>query len=155
MEVWVGAPETISGAKAVREQFTVSGTTKEVSSVSLRVARTRGSDPLTVRLENGDGSMVEEGTIPATAVPITPAVSYVWAKYNFTTKRALVAGQSYHLVLAAPASSTYQAFPIRKGSGYGFSATTLFADGNAEFTAGGTWTGWTQWGVDNRTDGDL
>ena len=69
MEVWVGVPAPISGAEAGREQFTVSGANRAVSSVSVRVARTTGSDNLTIRLEQFDGALIEQGIIPATAIP--------------------------------------------------------------------------------------
>ncbi len=59
-------------------------------------------------------------------------------------------------MLEAPASSVYQAYPIRKGLAYQFKPTTFFPDGYAQFTTDGTsWAGWTQWAVTNRTDGDL
>jgi Putative Ig domain len=158
MEVWVGVPEPASGSAAVREQFTVSGANTAVSSVSIRVARVSGSDPLTVRLEQADGNVVEEGTIPASAVPLSSSSSpsYVWATYTFSAMRTLLAGQAYHLVLQAPASSVYQSYPIRKGTGYQFKPSTFFPDGYAQFTTdGSSWAGWTQWGVSNRTDSDL
>jgi hypothetical protein len=67
----------------------------------------------------------------------------------------LVPGRSYHLVLGAPATARYEAFPMRKGSDKGFSAATLFSDGHAECTDGRGWTGWTQWGKADRSDADL
>ena len=157
MEGWSGAPERMSGTNAVRETFTISGSDVQVASVGIRAARVNGSDPLVVRLENADGSLIEEGSIPASAIPGSTATSpsYSWAKYTFSTTYTLVPGNSYHLVLEATSTSTYQTFPIRKGSGYGFQSTTFFPDGHAEFEQNGSWNGWTQWGVTNRTDGDL
>jgi hypothetical protein len=157
MEGWSGAPEPMSGTNAVRETFTVSGSDVKVASLGVRAARVNGSDPLVVRLENADGSLIEEGSIPASAIPESNATapSYSWAKYTFSTTYTLVPGNSYHLVLEATSTSTYQTFPIRKGSGYGFQSTTFFPDGHAEFEQNGSWNGWTQWGVTNRTDGDL
>jgi hypothetical protein len=38
---------------------------------------------------------------------------------------------------------------------YGYKNTTFFSDGYAQFKEAGHWVGWTQWGVTNRTDGDL
>jgi len=155
MEVWVGTPETISGANAVRETFTVSGTQRIVASASIRVARTSGTDSLIVRLEKGDGTLIEQGEIPATSLPLTSPASYVWVNFKFASAHTLLAGQSYHLQIGAAATSVYQAFPIRKGLAYGFQPTTYFTDGYAEFSQKGVWAGWTQWGVANRTDGDL
>jgi len=158
MEVWVGVPEPISGNEAVREQFTVSGASTAISSVSIRVARTSGSDDLTVRLEQAGGAVVDEGTIPASAIPLSSASDpdYVWATYSLSSLQTLLAGQGYHLVLEAPSSSVYQAYPIRKGSAYQLKPTSFFPDGYAQFTTdGSSWAGWTQWGVTNRSDGDL
>jgi Putative Ig domain/IPT/TIG domain len=157
MEGWSGAPEPISGTNAVRETFTVSGADVKVSSAAIRLARLSGNDPLTVRLENADGSLIEQGSIPATAIQESNATSplYYWAKYTFTTTYTLAAGNTYHLDFEGSSTSTYQAFPIRKGSNYGFQPTTYFPDGHAEFEQNGSWAGWTQWGAPNRTDGDL
>ena len=155
MEVWVGAPQNISGTAAVRETITVSGTSKNVASATVRVARLRGSDPLIVRLENGDGTLIEQGEIPAASIPLASPASYAWATFTFSSAHTLLPGQSYNLQFGAASTSTYQAFPIRKGVDYGFQNTTYFPDGYAQFKQTGSWVGWTQWGVTNRTDGDL
>jgi hypothetical protein len=155
MEVWVGAPEPISGTASVRETFTVSGAPKTVSSMAVRVARTSGSDPLTMRLETGAGTLIEQGPVAAASVPIGTSATYYWVSYQFANPHTLATGQSYHLVLQSPATSVYQAYPIRKGLAYGYNTTTYFPDGYAQFLQSGTWVGWTQWGVTDRTDGDL
>ena len=157
MEAWVGAPQNISGMNAIRENFTVSGSQVKVASASIRLARVNGNDPLKVRLEHADGSLIEQGNIPASAVALSSSSSPTegWVTYPFSTTYTLIPGQTYHLVFEATATSTYQAFPIRKGSAYGFKSTTFFTDGHAEFEANSSWVGWTQWGVTNRTDGDL
>jgi hypothetical protein len=157
IEGWVGAPEPMSGTNAVRETFTVSGSDFKAASMGIRAARVNGSDPLIVRLENADGSLIEEGSIPASSIPESnsSSPSYSWAKFTFATSYTLVPGNSYHLVFEAASTSTYQTFPIRKGASYGFQPTTFFPDGHAEFEQKGSWSGWTQWGVANRTDGDL
>jgi hypothetical protein len=155
MEVWVGAPQSIAGTSSVRETFTVSGTSKTVSAVGIRVARVSGSAALTVRLEAGDGTLVEQGDIPASSLPLSTSPTYVWANFKFSASHTLVSGQTYHLVLQAPSGTVYQAFPIRKGLDYGYKNTTYFPDGSAQFLQNGSWVGWTQWGVTNRTDSDL
>lgn len=155
MEAWVGAPESISGSASVRETLAVGGSSREITSVGIRVARSSGNDPLTLRLENADGTLVEQGSVAASVLPITQPISYVWVKYAFVAPHTLIAGQTYHLVLESASSSNYQTYPIRKGSYYGFKANTFFPDGFAQFKQGGTWVGWTQWGVTNRTDADL
>ena len=155
MEVWVGVPEPVSGDRQVRESFTISGSARTVASVAVRVARMSGTDGLTVRLEAGDGTLIESGTISAAGLPIATPAPYVWASYKFSNSHTLATGQTYHLVLQAPANSIYQAFPVRKGTYYGFKPATYFSDGFAEFRQNGAWAGWTQWGVTNRVDGDL
>jgi len=157
MEGWVGSPRPISGTNAVREVFTISGADVKVSSVAIRVARVNGNDPLVVRLENANGSLIEEGSIPATEIPLSSSSSpsYFWAKFPLSAIYTLVPGDTYHLDLEASSTSMYQTFPIRKGLAYGFQNTTFFGDGDAEFGQSGSWYGWTAWGVANRTDGDL
>jgi hypothetical protein len=157
MEGWVGAARPISGTNAVREAFTVSGANVKVSSVAIRVARVNGNNPLEVRLENANGVLIEEGTIPATEIPLSSSSSpsYFWARYPLAATYTLLAGDTYHLDLEATSTSTYQVFPIRKGLAQGFQTTTYFPDGHAEFEQSGSWNGWTQWGVANRTDSDL
>jgi len=155
MEVWVGAPEPISGTAAVREQFTNnSGANIAVTSVSVRVNRTSGTAALTVRLEQSDGTLIEQGTVAAASIPV--AADPTWVTYTFSAVRTLFSAQGYNLVLEAPSGTTYTAYPVRKGSAYGFApATTYFNDGYAQFNPGSGWVGWTQWGATNRTDGDL
>ena len=155
MEVWVGTPESISGTSSVRETFTVSGASDTISSVSIRAARISGSGALTVRLETGSGTLIEQGTIPASTFPLNASATYAWGSLKFAAPHTLSSGQTYHLVLQSALSTVYQTFPIRKGSDYGYKSTTYFPDGYAQFLQNGTWVGWTQWGVTNRTDGDL
>ena len=157
IEGWVGAPEPMSGTNAVRETFTVSGSSFKIASVGIRAARVSGSDPLVVRLENADGSLIEEGSIPASAIASSSSgsPSYGWLKFDFSANYTLVPGNTYNLEFDSASTSTYQTFPIRKGYSYGFQPTTFFSDGHAEVGHNGAWIGWTQWGVANRTDGDL
>ncbi|MGH9740419.1 MAG: Ig domain-containing protein [Candidatus Acidiferrales bacterium] len=155
VEAFVTAPENISGSREARETFTVSGSTRSVSSVGIRLARVSGTGNLTVRLENSAGTLIEQGYLPASSFPLASPASHVWATYKFASVTNLVAGQTYHLVLEAPSSSEYEAFPIEKGTAYGFDKLTYFPDGYAQFNPGTGWVGWSVWGVNNRTDGDL
>jgi len=157
IEGWIGAPRPISGVTAVRETFTVSGAAVKVNSVRVRVARVLGNEPLSVRLENANGTLIEESSIPATAVPLSSLSSpaYFWATLPLSATYTLEPGASYHLDLEASLTSVYETFPIRKGFAYGFQSNTFFNDGYAEYGIAGVWSGWTQWGVANRTDGDL
>ena len=154
MEGWVGAPQPIYGTRAVRETFTVSSNVK-VSSAAIRVSRIRGNNPLVVRLEDANGTLVHQGSIQAVDIPETSEGNPVWAKLPFGTTYTLLAGHTYHLDFEASSTSLYEAFPIRKGSKYGFRAGTYFPYGHAEFKQGSSWVGWTQWGQANRTDADL
>lgn len=157
IEFWSGTPEAISGSQDVRETFTVSGSAIAVSSAAVRVARVNSNGPLVLRLENADGSLIDETDIPATQIPQSTSAApvYAWMSANFSSTHTLLPGQTYHLDLEAAAPTEYLAFPIRKGSAYGFQDTTYFSDGYAEFMQNGSWVGWTQWGATNRTDGDL
>ncbi len=157
IEGWIGAPRPISGVTAARETFTVSGAELKVNSVKVRVARVIGNNPLTVRLENANGTLIEEGSIPATSIPLSSIASpsYFWVNLPLAATYTLMPGESYHLDLESTLTSTYLTFPVRKGFAYGFKNTTYFNDGYAEFGIAGVWFGWTQWGVANRTDGDL
>lgn len=156
IEVWVNGSPLISGASRTRETFTVSGPTRKVSRVSLRATRVRGSDPLTIRLETGAGTLVEQGTIRADAFPLSNPPAYVWVTYSFSSPRILTSGQSYNLVQIAPPTSAYQTFPMRKGAENGLSPATYFADGRAQQNTGSGWVDWfpATWGA-NRPDGDL
>ncbi len=135
-------PVTIAGSTKVRERFTVSGSTRTVERVYVRLRQASlSADPLTIRLETGTGTLVEEGTIPAAAVQVG---SYApeWVSYAFSTPRALASGSTYDLVLSAPTGSTYVIYGISKGPNHGFASATYFADGYGQYTTGGSWTGW-------------
>ena len=154
MEFWIGDAKTISGAQGVRQSFTVSGSDRVVSTASVHLKYVSGSGALTIRLEQADGTLVDQGTVAS--VPVTPGLGGAsWAKVTFATPRTLKAGSSYNLVLSAPAGTVFTAFPMRKGSDKGFKSTTVFTDGYAQFNPGTGWTGWDQWGQPNRKDGDL
>jgi hypothetical protein len=167
MEYWVTSAPLISGSTWVREQFTASGGDKVVSSISLRMKRDQsnnsGTSPLTVRLETGAGTLIEQGTIPATAFPVGTRTDDVnnhnaWGTYTFSTPRTLTSGQSYHVVLSSPSDTTYVAQPIRKGSSYGFVAPAIFTDGYGQYSTNGgsSWSGFDQaGGSTNRTDADV
>ena len=156
VEAFVAGPQTISGTSAVRETFTVTGASKTIATVAVRAARASGSDYLKVRLENSDGTLIEEGLLPASSFPQTSPVSHTWAQFNFASTHILQTGKSYNLILETPASSQYVAFSMQKGTAYGFDNSTYFPDGHAEMKVnGGSWTGWSVWGVNNRMDSDL
>jgi len=49
----------------------------------------------------------------------------------------------------------YSIFVIREGSSYGFSPTTYFRDGRAQYTTGSSWGPFTQDGGGATDEGDL
>ena len=142
MEVWVYEAQSISSAAEAREAFTVGGGDRTVSAVTVRLNRVAGSSPLTVRLETGSGTLVEQGTIPAAAFPVAGqgrGRGATWVTLAFRSSHLLADGQAYHLVLSAPADTTYSIFVIRKGARYGFPSATYFADGHAQYNPGSGW----------------
>lgn len=154
MEVWSANPKPISGAASVRETFKVTGPSRTFGKALLRLKRTGGSSPLNVRVEEADGSLVDQVQIPAAHFP--QGVS-AWATAVFPLTHVLNSGVGYHLVLSSPADTVYTAFPMRKGLDKGFSTSTVFPDGYAQFTSTGAagWTGWDMWGTPNLTFSDL
>jgi len=154
IEFYAQNPKPISGMKEVRERFTVSGPDRVVTTASVRVKYVSGPGPLTIRLEREDGSLLDQGMIAA--VPVTPGINGAsWAKVSFASPQTLHTGQSYHLLLRAPADTLFQTQGLRKGADKGFKAPTFFADGIAQFNDGTGWTGWDSWGQFNRQDVDL
>jgi hypothetical protein len=152
MEVWVANARAIEGANKVRETFTVAGPERHVASVSVRLRREGTPGPLRLRLERADGTLLEEGTIAPAAVDTTDA----WVTLTFARPHTLEHGASYDLELSAPAGDRYRIIAIADGGVYyGFRSPSLFADGYAQLTSGGAWTGWDMWGKSDRKDGDL
>jgi hypothetical protein len=154
---WVN-PKAIQGSSGVRETFTVSGGSKTVTSASVRANRISGASPLTLSLLAADGT-----TILATGAVMVPeggaATSSFcgesWVTVTFPGPCTLVAGTTYFLELRSPQDTLHQTHALNRGTTYGFSAPTGFADGYAQFTTGSGWTGFDVWGIQNRTDCDL
>jgi hypothetical protein len=153
MEVWVYDYQVISGTKTVRETFTVSGASRQVSSVAVRLRRTSGSSPLTLRLETSSGALVAQTSVPATSIaasaPGGDNGGAVWAVGTFP-KVTLTAGQGYNLVLSTASNTEYTVFVIRKGPTYGYSPRTYFNDGYAQYNTDSGWSGFK-----GDTQGDL
>ena len=154
MEIWSTNPKTISGNASGRETFKVTGPSRTFSKVLLRLEHASGASPLTVRIEEGDGTLMEQAQVPAANFPLGVTA---WVTVTFPLSHVLNTGVAYHLVLSSPADSVYAAFPMRKGLDKGFSTSTVFPDGYAQFTATGAsgWTGWNMWGTPNLTTSDL
>ena len=152
MEVWVGNPKVVSGTQSVRQLLTSCGRDRRVSAVSVRLRRLGGSDSLRIQLQEAGGATIAVSGVPASAIPLT----YTWITFSYPSVPRLTAGAHYALVLNCAATSSYDLFPIRKGSTpRRFQAGAFFPDGYAQFTGGGRWKGWDQWGEADRHDGDL
>jgi hypothetical protein len=143
IESWHRKAKIISGASRARESFTVSGASRTVSSVSVRLSRVSGTSPLTARLETAGGTLIEQGPIPGSGsigLRTNPGLDAnqndTWLTYTFATPHTLTAGQSYHLVLSSTADTAYSIYVIREGSSYGYPTTTYFADGRAQYDPG-------------------
>ncbi len=142
MEMWIHSYEPISGAAQVRETFTL-GSSRTVSQAAVRLRRSSGSSPLTISLETAAGTLVAQGTVPASSIPVSAPGGdnggAVWALVSFPAAHTLPAG-SYQLVLSTASDTQYTIFPIRKGKDYGYGPQTYFADGEAQYTSGSGWT---------------
>jgi hypothetical protein len=147
MEVWISGYEPITGSTAmVRESFTLSGASRTVSSVGVRLKRTSGTSPLVVRLETASGSLVAKTSIPTTAIAVSAPTDWgnggsTWATATFSSPVTLAAGQRYNLSLSTAADTEYSIYAIHQGVDYGFGPTTYFGDGLAYSTldGGSTW----------------
>lgn len=133
----------ISGTSdMVRETFIVSGGTRSVSGVAVRVRRTSGTDDLVVRLEQVDGTEIESVTISHTDVPITPPGGddggSVWVTAAFSGgPYDLDNGSGYNVRLSCAGTSEYTAACIRDGLDVGF-GSYAFRDGSGQRTTDGS-----------------
>jgi hypothetical protein len=152
MEVWSGNPKSIGGGARVRQLLgPMPGRT--ITGAWLRVRRRDGTNiPLQLLIERAAGGVLGTASVPAQAIA-GGAPRWVHAKF----KRPVVVHGAQGLALTAAASlaGSYEAFPIRKGTAFGFSPRTVFDGGYAQFTDGGTWVGWDQWGGHDLHSGDL
>jgi hypothetical protein len=154
MEVWSTNPKTISGPAEVRETFKVSGPSRTFTKLNLRLERLSGTNPLTVRVEEADGTLIDQVQInPALILQTAPC----WVTATFPVSHVLNSGVAYHLTLSTASSTSYSIYPMRKGLDKGFSASTVFIDGYAQCSTdgGATWAGWDMWGTPNLTFSDL
>ena len=135
---------TINGTAKVRERFTVTGGTRTITSVGVRLVRGSGSADLVLTLRNSGGTAIATANIAAGDIEVgTPSSGegdeaiYASAAMSAT----LTNGASYYLELSTTAGTVYYAWAIRKGSSYGYDPATYFNDGYAEKSANGsTWT---------------
>ena len=126
MEAWIGAPQNISGPAAVQETITVSGTQKNVASASIRVAHISGADPLIVRLENSDGTLIEEGAIPGRCNPShEPRIAHLDNIHLFLGTY-LITGADLPLAVRCRVHLHLPGIPDPKGPGLRLSKHDLF-----------------------------
>jgi hypothetical protein len=150
MEVWDAKP--IGGDAQVRQLLRTRNSTR-VDGVWLRVQRENGAgDGLTLSIGRASGGSIASATVDPGKVP-TSAPG--WIHVRFSTPVSLPSATDLALTLSASGGSSYEAFPVRKGTSYGFARTTIFDAGYAQFNAGGGWVGWDQWGGHDERNSDL
>jgi hypothetical protein len=151
MEVWVNNPKPIGGAQMVR-QLIAPAAGKAIAGAWLRLRRRRDTDaPLTLRIERAGGGVLASASVPGNTVPSDHPG---WVHVRFPSRVPLDV-EPLALTASASARSSYETFPIRKGTEFGFHPRTMFDGGYAQFTQGGAWVGWDQWGGRNLKNGDL
>lgn len=128
----------ISGSSMVRE--TVPAAPFAVSTASVRVRRSSGSDPLSISLITTSGQVVGFGQVPASQVAQSAAGGdnggSVWVTVTFPSVN-FAGGE---LRLSTAASSTYTAAPIREGTDSGFAASLGFPGAfQVSTNSGSTW----------------
>jgi hypothetical protein len=146
----IGYYGTISGSSdMVRERFTVSGSSRSISTVAVRMRRSGGSSPLVIRLETSSGALIDSVSIPASSVPATSPGGdnggQVWVRASFGQSHTLAKGSTYNIRLSTASGSTYTATPIQEGTDLGF-RSFVFSDGLAQRTTNGSsWAALYQW----------
>jgi hypothetical protein len=155
MESWISNPKPIDPGASVRELFTYTRSRPaRLVEALVRVRRTGDwVGPLSIRLENPEGTVLAVAKVPGALVPADGAG---WVSAIFRKPPLLVRGETVALVLRS-AGATFEAYPLRKGLAFGFDSGTFFGSGYAQFSRSrsGSWKGWDQWGDTNRKDGDL
>jgi hypothetical protein len=152
MEVWSGNAKPIGGDAQVR-QLLGAAPGQVITGAWLRVQRSDGATaPLKLSIERTDGSVLGSGSVAADAIA---SGRPHWAHVRFSQPAKVDGGAGITLTASARDADAYEAFPIRKGTEFGFSARTVFDGGYAQFTDGGSWVGWDQWGGHDLHNGDL
>jgi hypothetical protein len=151
MEVW--DPKPIGGDAGVRQLIRTGSKTTTIQGVWLRVQRDGGSGaPLILSIEKSGGGTLASGSVAAAKVHANDA-GWVYTRFD---KPAKVAPDSdITLTASASSSSAYEAFPLRKGTEFGFSRSLQYSRGYAQFNDGDGWVGWDQWGGHDRRTSDL
>lgn len=152
MEVWSSNPKPIGGDAKVR-QLLGSRPGQTINGAWLRVRRRDGATaPLQLRIERVAGGVLASASLPARAIA---GGHPRWVHVRFAQPVVATGGEGMALTATASKAGSYEAFPIRKGTEFGFSQRTVFDGGYAQFTDGGPWVGWDQWGGHDLHNGDL
>jgi hypothetical protein len=146
---------TSGSSRMFRERFTVSGSSRTISTAAIRVRRSSGSSPLTIRLESSSGALIEAVNIPASSIPQSAPGNdnggSVWAVAHFSSKHVLKKGTTYNLTATTASGTTYTSIPLLVGVKWGFSSYT-FSDGDGQVTSSGSG-GWTA--IDRNSPQDI
>jgi hypothetical protein len=152
MEVW--HPRSIGTGAMVRQLMrTPPDRSTRVDGAWLRLRRHDGAgNSLVLSLDRPDGRALATASVAPREVPTNAAG---WVHVRFAKPVSLAPGTDVALTASANGAASYEAFPIRKGTGFGFDPKTYFDRGYAQFNDGDGWVGWDQWGAHDRREGDL
>jgi len=119
----------IEGQRQTRELFTVTGGNKVVTAAYVRVARDYGSGDLTIALKNNSGTILGQGSVPASQISdyasnpdwyLAPRgielIAGDWVSVTFNSPITLTNGSTYQLVMTSPNGTKYAMVPIRYGT---------------------------------------
>ena len=143
MEVWSTRPKPIGGGAMVRQLFRVGGGREtEITGAWLRARRLEhATASLELGIEQVTGATLTSASVTAADVP---SRGPRWVHVRVPSPVSLPAGANV-LTASAQGRPSYEAFPIRKGTEFGFGRPTVFDGGYAQFNDGSGWIGWAQW----------
>ncbi len=137
----------IGGSNQVRERFTVTGQDQTVDGAYARIGRQSGSGSVTLRLETGSGSLIDEVVVPGSRLTTNWTLgdawnpNGTWVGSSFGTSHVLKVGQTYNLVMTAPSGSQYSMVPLLQRDstheGNYYMRAGLFTDGVAQKSTNG------------------
>jgi len=154
MEVWGETAKPVGGKAMVRQLLrTTGGRRTRIDGAWLRVRRSSGTNtPLVLRIERPNGEVLASAAVAPRKVPTTRPG---WVHVRFASPASAVPDTDLALTASAASASAYKAFPVRKGTEFGFDRSTVFDGGYAQFSDGSGWIGWDQWGGHDERDSDL
>lgn len=143
-----GQYAVLDGAnKRARERFTVSGGSRTVSTVYVRVGKQSGTGNLTIALKNSAGSTLATTTVAAASIPtatpgVDPMDNGAWVGGALSSSVVLTDGAQYDLELSAGASTQFSVAPMLYTDGSSVHmGSRAFREGAAQKTVdGSTWT---------------